>query len=944
MDYRDIQKLIAFFSALKDSGFKQDLKQIPSSAMINGQRTPVDKPYCLSLLRRFPQFQGDKFKDDNAIIRYLSDPNNRKFLLGNFTQAQQIELTKVLGEKPVAAGWSGEQVGSQEASAGQGVSTQVPVGEAGGTMGVPGLPAGPAISSTPRRIFIANQAPPSIGGMEGGTGQGTAATNKANRLEAETNRLNAQTAALQRFNWRSFKMPDSFTNAAKNFGSASQRFTKINLGRIGRGLWEIAKGVGRGIAGPGLTGTYNLLGKAANHGLNAFERLSSPELRSASKSFVSSGSKKLIWGLVGAFFFLVLGVGLIGGLSQTTPSGEAAPVASYPITNLNSCQFTRGDRTPAQESYKSPLLLNYFQEASRISSVPAAVLAAIARVESPTITSKTDADLPSLSSIAGCPRSQTGALGIMQLQPPGTRGGFSAGLELGAGFLGKSLDQLTETDFCDPKTSIILSAGFILKRLELGYGIGDGTKWDPSWNSNQNVIYKVASGYYGCLEYGGGDPLKCSGPYNYGTDIWTSIQSCQQIIASQNQSLGCPVEETITTPYGYNIPGYPNVRNQDCPSSFLQCHNGIDIAGTEGITPVKSTIDGTVSAADANGDEGRFVEITSQDKSTVITLEHLQTSRVDKGNNVTRGSIVGIVGSTGGGSTGSHVHYKIKINGVLVNPLRFIGITDPDSSLLKSSDNLSDNNYAGVQKTNTNYWGRCSSSTSTSSAQNNTASCQTSNNLIQNCGFESSLSGWTNTASYKAGQFSDNLSFTTDAHSGKSAILIGGENAALCQAPKIYNGGDPTPGSFRIFPEVRQYIESSNMNSGISIEFWFKIKSEGTYQVGTNRSAPFYIYIANEETPPYPGKEIFLGYVPGVPDFSECGKGNFSSGYECIIDGGAAFDCSDAFSGWKKININLSADGLSKIGISGKRVYIGFGVTNDFPTAVYLDDVKITSQ
>ena len=197
---------------------------------------------------------------------------------------------------------------------------------------------------------------------------------------------------------------------------------------------------------------------------------------------------------------------------------------------INSCQFTRGDHSPTTESYQSPKILSYFQEAEEITTVPAVVLAAIARVESPSITQKTDSEVSRISSLAGCPRSPTGALGIMQVQPPGTRGYFKLGVERGAKFLYTTADKLTEEDFCDVKKSIIIASGFILEKIfYFGYSYGekDNKKWNPVWTYDQDAIYKVAEGFYGCLAYGGGDPLRCSGPYSYGNDIWTSISSCK---------------------------------------------------------------------------------------------------------------------------------------------------------------------------------------------------------------------------------------------------------------------------------------------------------------------------------------------------------------------------------------------------------------------------------
>lgn len=442
------------------------------------------------------------------------------------------------------------QAESQQAA----VQQAQPVETAGRPSGIPGLPATPSISSGPRRVYNIPQAPPEpatpqpkiiITNKSGVVAEPPppkselVVANKSGVVkEAPPSKIYIANKSgtvvgertitpSPRFNWRGFKMPASFTNAAKNFGSATQRFIGTNLGRIGRGLTDIAKGVGRGIAGPGLTGAYNLLGKAANGGLNAFERLSNPALRGASRSFVSSGSKKMAWGLVGVLIFFVLFSGLIGGLPGTAPTGEAAPIT--PIsTDISSCKFTRGDMTPKEASFQSSLLMGYIQEAASKSSIPPAVLAAFIRVESPSSSNMSDDQIGNYS--ANCAQSPTGALGIMQIQPPGTtsaRGDPASCddcIDAGAKLVGKTVPTMTRQDYCDPRTNIIVGAGWILKKMsKLGYG--DGTKWDTAWTNDRKAIEALVNTYYGCLRYGGA--TDCTGPFNYADDVSTSIQNCQ---------------------------------------------------------------------------------------------------------------------------------------------------------------------------------------------------------------------------------------------------------------------------------------------------------------------------------------------------------------------------------------------------------------------------------
>ena len=250
------------------------------------------------------------------------------------------------------------------------------------------------------------------------------------------------------------------------------------------------------------------------------------------------------------FFFFLAGFFLLV-LILITISFDFLPTTYAQTPSATSCTFTKGDQNPKAAPYSSSLLLSYFQEASQKTGVPAAILAAIARVEATTgvysISNYTDGDIRAMEQAAQggnfdgnipdtqkalCPKSPTGARGIMQIQPPGTTGNASESIENGARFLGKKASDLTMKDYCDPKTEMIIAAGFILKKMQ-GVGYGDATKWDPAWNTSKPAFDAAAKSYYGCLEYGDPDnPNKCVGPYNYGDDIWQSFQDCKEAFAA----------------------------------------------------------------------------------------------------------------------------------------------------------------------------------------------------------------------------------------------------------------------------------------------------------------------------------------------------------------------------------------------------------------------------
>lgn len=103
-------------------------------------------------------------------------------------------------------------------------------------------------------------------------------------------------------------------------------------------------------------------------------------------------------------------------------------------------------------------------------------------------------------------------------------------------------------------------------------------------------------------------------------------------------------------------------------------HAGIDLAGPVG-TPIYATADGTVSEAGWNG--GGYGNLIKLDHGRGIETRygHLSSLSVRAGERVKRGQMIGRMGSTGR-STGSHLHYEVRIDGRAVNPIPFMRSTD----------------------------------------------------------------------------------------------------------------------------------------------------------------------------------------------------------------------------------------------------------------------------
>jgi murein DD-endopeptidase MepM/ murein hydrolase activator NlpD len=95
-------------------------------------------------------------------------------------------------------------------------------------------------------------------------------------------------------------------------------------------------------------------------------------------------------------------------------------------------------------------------------------------------------------------------------------------------------------------------------------------------------------------------------------------------------------------------------------------HAGIDLAAPTG-SPVVATSDGVVSAAGWAGGYGLRVAL-AHGGGLETRYAHLSQLAVRQGQRVTKGQLIGLVGSTGR-STGPHVHYELRQNGQAIDPL-----------------------------------------------------------------------------------------------------------------------------------------------------------------------------------------------------------------------------------------------------------------------------------
>lgn len=98
-------------------------------------------------------------------------------------------------------------------------------------------------------------------------------------------------------------------------------------------------------------------------------------------------------------------------------------------------------------------------------------------------------------------------------------------------------------------------------------------------------------------------------------------------------------------------------------------HSGVDIPGPVG-TPIYATADGIIGRTGWVGGYGNLVEI-DHGKGIQTRYGHLSAIRAVAGTRVKRGDLIGLMGSTGR-STGSHLHYEVRLEGRAVNPTPFL--------------------------------------------------------------------------------------------------------------------------------------------------------------------------------------------------------------------------------------------------------------------------------
>jgi murein DD-endopeptidase MepM/ murein hydrolase activator NlpD len=98
-------------------------------------------------------------------------------------------------------------------------------------------------------------------------------------------------------------------------------------------------------------------------------------------------------------------------------------------------------------------------------------------------------------------------------------------------------------------------------------------------------------------------------------------------------------------------------------------HTALDIATKLG-APIQAPADGIVANVEKRPDMGLMIQI-EHGRGIMTLYAHLFRAAVSKGQVVKNGEVIGYVGNSGR-STGPHLHYAVSLNGVYVNPRKYL--------------------------------------------------------------------------------------------------------------------------------------------------------------------------------------------------------------------------------------------------------------------------------
>lgn len=190
---------------------------------------------------------------------------------------------------------------------------------------------------------------------------------------------------------------------------------------------------------------------------------------------------------------------------------------------------------------------------------------------------------------------------------------------------------------------------------ELKYGIGgseflDLGKYSSSLNSDKlTSIYGTLNSIETKLKLEQGNFKEIENKLNQNKDFFNKI----------------PAIRPVNSPYGdrFGMRFHPILKRK-------RMHHGLDFLANTGEN-VYSPGDGVVKYVGTKGGYGKVIKIDHGFGYETI-FAHLSKYKVKRGQKVNRGDIIALSGNSGSLSTGPHLHYEVRHNGISLNPRNFI--------------------------------------------------------------------------------------------------------------------------------------------------------------------------------------------------------------------------------------------------------------------------------
>lgn len=141
-------------------------------------------------------------------------------------------------------------------------------------------------------------------------------------------------------------------------------------------------------------------------------------------------------------------------------------------------------------------------------------------------------------------------------------------------------------------------------------------------------------------------------------ELWEMLSDRQSLLAATPSIK--PARGPIGSRFGYRI---------DPINGKQKMHAGVDMVVSPG-TPVRAPADGVVSFAGWDEQFGKLVSI-DHGYGVLTRFAHNSQIYVQVGQKVSKFDVISASGNTGR-STGPHLHYEVRVNGVPVNPMNYI--------------------------------------------------------------------------------------------------------------------------------------------------------------------------------------------------------------------------------------------------------------------------------